>query len=453
MKFYDFLSEQEISNFVDNAERLKSQLISKISDLPETDETVNLIKEIEDLLTDSGFQQRFKNIGQSLDDLNDADISKGKRILSKYISSIPATSQQRAEFFELLKADKLVNQKIMTSPGKHTALDIIPSTSSNPFIKELVYDLSQVASYGVGKGEFLLAVLSRSITKATKGDLQFSKLNKKIEVKTFHSGGGRFTDRSVRPTSNYQTLVQNFLNTFGSELETWGYETSATGLNLQDLIAFGQTLKSENAKRFDIFTKQVSNIIHSIFNANDLRTKRRKHSLITNIIDGQSGFAADTYITTSLANYLGSKNVDGILMIDTSAFDAETNESDVYFVYVDGNREYSKEESKKLSYQLFKQDMSLVASTIYPLAFMHDADAFPQVKVSYFSKADPSAIARKQSQEAEFYKKTNTPDLTPSVQPAAQTPPAQSAPLPSAAAENPELDNIKKNAGLSNIPT
>ena len=60
-------------------------------------------------------------------------------------------------------------------------------------------DLSMISFLGQGKGEFLLSVFSKSITKAGKGDLQVD--GKMVEVKTREGGAGRFMDQQVKSDS------------------------------------------------------------------------------------------------------------------------------------------------------------------------------------------------------------------------------------------------------------
>ena len=149
----------------------------------------------------------FRSIGAELDNIDDRDVHKARNLLAKYVLSLDMNSKQRLELFTMWKNDKLVNIDKLLSIGKHTIPEIINGydNSKNPAIKELVDDLAQVAALGQGKGEFLLSVLSKRITKLHKGDLSID--GQQIEVKTQDVGGGRFYDQEVRPSASYSALA------------------------------------------------------------------------------------------------------------------------------------------------------------------------------------------------------------------------------------------------------
>jgi len=111
-------------------------------------------------------------------------------------------------------------------PKQHPIGEIVKGYDTNPAVKELANDLMQVSGIGKGKGEFMLKVLSPSITHPAsgKGDIEVMGYGT-VEVKTTDGGAGRFTDRQVKPGKGYQSAVNDFFKTFKPYLET---ENTAT---------------------------------------------------------------------------------------------------------------------------------------------------------------------------------------------------------------------------------
>jgi len=337
---------------------LKLAIATKIKDLPPDEKTQKALQEIEDLLAHVEAGGRKGHIGSELDSIEDRDVHKARSLLAKYVLSLDMTPQQRAELFGLWKNDQLVNIDKLLSIGKHTIPEIINGydNAKNPAIKELVDDLAQVAALGQGKGEFLLSVLSKRITKLHKGDLSID--GQQVEVKTQDVGGGRFFDQEVRPAASYSALADAYLKTWPAKV---GAGVKVSGVKLVDMISIGDALPpNEKAKYYSDVTKLLS----SIFPGMDVS------KIIGGMKVGNIGVAKQAYAVTNLDYYRGIKKDDaGILFIDISKAIAE-------FVFFTNASE------------LAQGGLRLHAETVYP-ASKDPRNAYPQMRI-ITTKAGPT---------------------------------------------------------------
>jgi hypothetical protein len=330
---------------------LKLAIATKIKDLPPDDTTQKALQEIEDLLAHIGAGGRKGHIGAELNAIDDRDVHKARSLLAKYVLSLEMTPQQRTDLFTRWKNDKLVNIKLLLTPGKHSIPDIIMGydDGKNPAIKELTNDLSQVAALGQGKGEFLLSVLSKRITKLHKGDLSID--GQQIEVKTQDVGGGRFYDQDVRPAADYNSISDKFVKTWPQRVGIKKVPTS--GLKLIDMMSIGDALPpAEKSKYYG----DVTRVLNSIFPGMDVS------KIVGGMKVGNIGAAKQAYAVTNLDYYRGIKKDDaGILFIDLSKAIAE-------FVFFRDAQE------------LAVGGLRLHAKTVYPVSG-DPRNAYPQMSI------------------------------------------------------------------------
>ena len=333
-------------------EQLKLALSAKIRELPTDPETMKLLHEIEDLLSTIGAGSRSKFVGNVLQTIEDPDVNKAQKLLAKYFMSLDTTPEQRKSMIELWKADKLVNVKSLVTPGKHTVANLINGYDKNPAIKEMTDDLSQVAALGQGKGEFLLSVFSKKITKAEgKGDLHINGVGT-VEVKTTDVGAGRFMDQQVKPTSNYQNAVNDFRTTFKDAIAQQGI--TAAGISIANLIKLNGAL---NVKQRGLFSKKLSAAIANLFPA----APESVGPIVDSIVAGNANQAKQRYAVANLNNYMRQKDDVGILAINLA--------KDPYtFVFFTDNA------------SLNAGGMRLHSSTGYPIAG-DVRDAYPQTNI------------------------------------------------------------------------
>lgn len=334
---------------------LKLAIANKIKVMPVDPKTERALQEIEDLLATIGAASRSEYAGGALKLINDPDVNAAQKLLAKYILSMDSTPADRKSMMtQWAKPEGLINLKSLLSTGKHTVSDIVIGYDSNPAIKELTDDLAQVASLGQGKGEFLLSVFSKKITKAVKGDLQIEGFGK-VEVKTTDVGAGRFGDQEVRPTNLYQNTVNDFLKTFGDTIKATSVLTK-TGINIGGLIRLKDALPVDQR---DLFREKLQSSISNIFAA----TPELAAPVVDAIMVGNENAAKQRYAVANLNNYTATKTDDaGILMINIK-------KSPYTFVFFNDNA------------SLNAGGMRLHANTAYPITNDPNRNAFPQTQI------------------------------------------------------------------------
>jgi hypothetical protein len=384
---------------------LKLKVANKIRELPPEENTAKALQEIEDLLSHVNAGGRKGYIDSELAAIDDKDVQRARTLLAKYVHSLEMNGNQRKDLFTRWKNDELVNRKLLLSPGKHSIPEIINGYDdpNNPAIKELTNDLAQVAALGQGKGEFLLSVLSKSITKLHKGDLEVEGVQ--VEVKTMDVGGGRFYDQEVRPAQNYAESVRVFLKKWANDINLVFGKVASSGLKLVDLMTLGEQLSPENKKSY---FSSVRQILSSIFPGMDVSP------IINGLRVGNIGAAKQAYAVINLDYYRNIKKEDeGILFIDLSRPVAE-------FVFFRNASELSE------------GGLRLHAGTVYPVT-SDPRNAYPQMRILP-TKAASSApeetptpttgktkAAKNSAQPAAGTTVPNTPPSAPSLTPKSKT--------------------------------
>jgi hypothetical protein len=308
MRAFEFLLEDEEPAENPDVENMKKVLASKIKQLPTDPKTMGLLQEIEELLANIGAGSRVEVVKGALQQINDAEVNKAQKLLAKYFLSLEASQADKNALLTAWKNDKLININKLTEPGSHTIADIVNGYDSNPAIKEMTDDLSMISFLGQGKGEFLLSVFSKSISKAGKGDLQVD--GKMVEVKTREGGAGRFMDQQVKPGSGYQQAANNFKQAYKDIIDSQKLETG-TGISLSSIIRIGQSVEPNMKQPFQ---NNLRNILDQIFT--NLPDDSLKGKFVDNVVAGNEKPAKQIYAVMALNNYIEAKDDDGILMID-----------------------------------------------------------------------------------------------------------------------------------------
>jgi hypothetical protein len=195
---------------------LKSAIAHKIKDLPNTPEVKDQLKEIEDALAhlDSG-KKRRGSAEDELDTWKDEDVRAAKSMLARYLVSMNAPYQDKIDMLKLWKQTGLINVEFITSPNGMVGIDkVVKRYGNNLAIQEMSNDLLTVDSMGVGKGEFMLRVMSPIIRKPKKGDLEIVGMGT-LEVKTNNENAARMADRNVKPTTEYHNKSLAFTKKYG----------------------------------------------------------------------------------------------------------------------------------------------------------------------------------------------------------------------------------------------
>jgi hypothetical protein len=253
----------------------------------------------------------------------------------------------------------LVDIGALLTPGKNTVATIVRGYGSNPAIKELADDLSGIASLGQGKGEFMLSVFSKKITKAKKGDLAIEGFGT-LEVKTTDVGSARFYDQQVRPTKLFQGAVNDFVATYKETIDS-AKLMSPTGMNLDQLIALRNALPPEDN---ELFKEKLSAVIGNIFAS----TPELADPVVNAIMVGESKPAKQRYAVACLNNYMKAKVEDkGMLVINLT-------KNPFTFVFFTDNA------------SLNAGGMRLHANTAYPVT-NDPRNAYPQTDIVDTSRA------------------------------------------------------------------
>jgi hypothetical protein len=339
---------------------LKLAVAHKIKEMPINPATEKALHEVEDLLSRIMAGGRSESVGGELQAINDPDVNAAQKLLAKYIISMESSPADRSAMMKQWATEEgLINIKALLTPGKNTVATIVNGYTKNPAIKELTDDLSGVASLGQGKGEFLLSVFSKMITKAKKGDLAIEGFGT-LEVKTTDKGAARFYDQQVRPTKAFQGAVNDFIATYKETIDS-AKLTSPTGMNLDQLISLRKALPPENNPQFK---EKLSAVISNIFATSpDLA-----QPIVDAIMVDNLNQAKQRYAVACLNNYMAAKVHDkGMLVINLT-------KNPFSFVFFTDNQ------------TLNAGGMRLHASTAYPVT-NDPRNAYPQTDIVDTSRA------------------------------------------------------------------
>jgi hypothetical protein len=343
-----------------NVSSLKAQLAGKIKELPTDAASMRLLHEIEDLLNTVGAASRSEYVDDQLTQINDPDVNSARKLIARFVLSLEANPKDRQALMTAWKADKLVNIKKMLTPGQHTISDLIIGYDSNPAIKEITDGLAGVADYGLGKGEFLLSVFSKKISKASKGDLLIKGVGT-LEVKTQDARAARFGDQQVRVTNQYIPAVNKFTEVFNDEITQLNVNTK-TGINIDNLSRIYDT--SDTKKRTQ-FKKILNTVIANIFP----KSPEYVGAIVDNIMAGNVSQAKQKYAQAGLNNYIAQKDDVGILYFNLS--------NDPFTVTFFNDNQ-----------SLNQGGLRLHISTAYPISTDPQRAAYPQTAITQTSRPE-----------------------------------------------------------------
>ena len=309
------MSDQDIKKLKLNEN--KDDLVAKIEAMPDDDTTRKLVNYVEQLIADLGVGGRIQSLSKNLEDIPDEDVQKSIRQIAKIVASVDMTPEQRAKLFVDWKADNLVNVDALLSPTTVTMNDIYVGYNQ-PHVKELVDDLQEVVQYGIGPGEFALAVLSQRISgmgasageDGGKGDLVVD--GKPVELKTTRKNAARFNDREVTTSNEYKSLVTQFFTKYAekiAELESTGTKVKVgSGMQQAHVAAFLKAVPEAQ--------DEIGNIISNIFTNLPPIGGKIAVLLKSGDINGAMQLIAQANVNNYLAKKRQSGNLAGILFID-----------------------------------------------------------------------------------------------------------------------------------------
>ena len=308
-----------------NLTESKDELIAKLDAMPEDESTIKLINYIEQLIDDMGVGGKIRSLSNQLEIIPDVDVKKAVNQIAKIIASIEMSPTERAQLFVDWKADRLVNVDALLSTSTVKMIDIFNGygEKGESHITELVDDLNQVVQYGIGPGEFALAVLSQRIEGigSSSGDNEDGEGEGKgdllidgtpIELKTTRKNSARFNDRQVTVSDSYKSLVTAFFTKYEEKFR----ELEAQGLKLRVKSGMQQNHVAAFLKAVPEAEKEVAEIISNIFT--DLPVSGGP--IARYLAQGDKNQAMQLIAQSNVSNYLthkrGSGNLAGILFLD-----------------------------------------------------------------------------------------------------------------------------------------
>jgi hypothetical protein len=336
---------------------LKQDVLDMVNNLQAGKETRRILEKVKELLAvnkvaDSlgAYASRVKDQGAT-----DTDVAKAANQLTNLIAAAAEQTslQDREFFFKKWEADQIVKvDKLLSGDQRYVVGDIFEYYGKSKAITFIVNALAKEAGYGLGKGELLLAVLSKRINKAPgKGDLIID--NKSIEVKTNDGGAPRFADQEVRVGAGYEKKRDEIIQAYAPQIEALG-GLGKTGLNIDNYIGIGQSEGVDKAK----FRADTAELVNRIFDG-----KVETSDLVDAIMNKKSGTSKKLFAEKTFQRYMDIKQDDAVLFINLKA------KEPTYVMF-------------KTVADLEKLGLYLHAKTIYILGMSGNRDVFPQMSIN-----------------------------------------------------------------------
>ena len=297
----------------------KDEIIQKIEDLPDEDEKTNkIVSYIEQLLDDMGVGGRLASLTQDLEQIDNKEVKKSSLKLAKIIASIEMIPLDRAQLFASWKKDSLVDiEKMLSGSAVHFS-EVFKGYGRDDYMTELIDDLAEVQAYGIGAGEFLLAVLSSKIAGigATGGSGDLIIDGRSVEVKTKTSKNARFYDDNVKPDQTWASKTEGFKLDFADIDEVATMPTS--GMNQTQLVAMLQNPKlTQDTDRMKKALRSLAGILQAIM---PNITPEQIGEIVKTAKSGDVTAFKQTYGAYNILNYLNVKrskgDLEGILFMN-----------------------------------------------------------------------------------------------------------------------------------------
>lgn len=334
--------KQEILDKLDALELDKDgkRILARVQDILATNKTIDTL---------GSFAKRIEGIGVS-----DKDVAMAIDQLTKLIAAASQTTspKDRDFFFKLWEGDRIVKvDALMKGDRVYKMSELFNFYGKSRAITYIVNSLSKDAGYGLGKGEFLLAVLSRRIRKAPgKGDLIIDDMS--VEVKATDGGSPRFADQEVRVGQGYEQTRDALLKKYSAQIVKVG-GVGKTGLSLEKYVQLGQLPDIDKNQ----FKSDTASLLGRIFPEQD------SSEIVNLIVSGNSARARQRYGEQTYNRYMSIKDDDAVLYINL----ASKEPTYVLFRTVD---------------DLTKMGLQFKVGNIYILGASGNRDVYPQTAVT-----------------------------------------------------------------------
>lgn len=333
---------------------IKQEILDRLENLQLDKEGRRILAKVQDILvknktvdTLSAFAQRVEGIG-----VTDKDVAQAVDQLTKLIGAASqiTTPKDRDFFFKLWEEDRIVKvDALMKGDRVYKMSELFAFYEKSRAITYIVNALAKDAGYGLGKGEFLLAVLSRRIKKASgKGDLIID--DAQIEVKATDGGSPRFADQEVRVGQGYEQTRDAIIKKYNDAIVQVG-GLSKTGLSLEKYVALGQVVEDKNE-----FKNDTSALLARIFPEQD------SSEIVDLIVSGNAAQARQRFGEQTYNRYMNIKDDEAVLYINL----ASKEPTYVLFRTVD---------------DLTKMGLQFKVGNIYILGASGNRDVYPQTAV------------------------------------------------------------------------
>jgi hypothetical protein len=349
MRYYQIKEDKErIRDLQAKLDSLPDQVSARLLD---TIERAIEIARDKDISTIQG-QTTAKSLSTALKNVDDVDLKKMYSYVAKEIIGHELNYQEIKTLLTAIQNDKVVNLKEFTSVNS-TLDKIIPLINTSNAFKAFFTDLFYVSPQRVGPGEVLFTVMSKSITKGTKGDLQIgAPLNKEVEVKAGKTSG-RFRDGDITKlqSPNLRTLQTKWISKYGKPI--------ATGWSINHIV--------DLIKRTDEEADQVLNDFMKIFSAifpNSSYAKDVKTALAGGNVESAKKF----YSLANLEIYFKAKGEKamGFLFINSRKYPFTTCYIDSYDDIIRGA----------------DNALNIVSSLPYPIDASGNNEEYPKISIS-----------------------------------------------------------------------
>lgn len=293
----------ELSNqLLETPEEVRSQIVQKVTKIQDEPDLINVLKYAN--------QYAFKK------DVNKLSTIKGYRdivsnVILQAVGNVDAPEKEVRAFLKRLASDGVIKEELLLTPGAVHSMDQIVDTKFLPIFQKIKLDLfekisGKIGEKGdVGKGEYLLAILSPRIERrGAPGDLTIA--GAKVELKAGESG--RLGPAGSQPISGRFDEYVNLLSR--AKL------ISAEGPPDVRAMGFGLNMTA--------FSQYFGNDPKAIRSALAIMLKMHYPSLDTKamakaVVKGNAIDAAELkrqMLSASYSVYQAAKEFDGVLLTD-----------------------------------------------------------------------------------------------------------------------------------------
>jgi len=238
----------------DNPEQVKQEILQTINSIDPSVQDSQLAAANSKLLDQI---YTILNKGNVVDRITGAlpDILKGEypeqeiMRIAGAIADAPLGYKDKIEFAKNLNANKVINAKILVTPGSYT----IDQLTMNNVTNKIVFD--HLKNYGVGKqmkgpAEHALAILSKDVSIQGKGDVTVNGVAVEVKAATSEKrggGGGRFGETGRIPSR--QSILDLLLKFPSIAQPVQDFLTKQKSMNVETFVSLVNSTEIQPEER------------------------------------------------------------------------------------------------------------------------------------------------------------------------------------------------------------